>query len=136
MEKELENANNVEETKESLETAENAPEKEEAKIETPAEEAKSEAPAVEKPRSEKKKSRKKVLQGTVVSNKGDKTIVVKVERLVAHPLYKKYYRKSKKFMAHDPNNECGIGDIARIEESRPLSARKRWKLVEIVEKAK
>ena len=80
--------------------------------------------------------RKKVRQGKVVSNKADKTIVVVLERQVAHPIYKRYYKQSKKVMAHDENNECGIGDTVRIIESRPLSARKRWALVEIVERAK
>lgn len=82
------------------------------------------------------KTRKKILQGKVVSNKPNKTIVVLIERQVAHPIYKKYYKRSKKVMAHDENNECGIGDVVRVIESRPLSARKRWRLIEIVEKAK
>jgi len=76
------------------------------------------------------------LQGVVVSDKPDKTIVVKVERQVAHPLYKKYYKRSNKFMANDENNEAHEGDKVRIQESRPLSARKRWTLLEIVERAK
>lgn len=79
---------------------------------------------------------KKILQGRVTSNKADKTIVVAVERQVRHPLYKKYFKRTKKFMAHDPNNECGIGDVVRIKEHRPLSKMKRWMLVEIVTKAK
>jgi small subunit ribosomal protein S17 len=80
--------------------------------------------------------RKKVRQGKVVSNKADKTIVVVIERQVAHPIYKRYYKQSKKVMAHDEKNECNIGDTVRVVESRPLSARKRWALVEIVERAK
>ena len=79
---------------------------------------------------------KKVRQGKVVSNKADKTIVVLIERQVAHPIYKRYYKQSKKVMAHDEKNECNIGDTVRIIESRPLSARKRWALVDIVERAK
>lgn len=75
------------------------------------------------------------LVGTVVSNKNDKTIVVRVETLVKHPLLKKYIRRHKKFTAHDPNNECGMGDTVRIIEFRPLSRNKRWHLVSIVEKA-
>ncbi len=75
------------------------------------------------------------LVGTVVSNKCDKTIVVRVETLVKHPLFKKYIRRHKKFMAHDPNNECGIGDVVKIIEFRPLSRNKRWHLVSIMEKA-
>jgi len=83
-----------------------------------------------------KKSNKRILQGVVVSNKPDKSIVIKVVRQVAHPLYKKYYRKSKKFMAHDEKNECNVGDVVRIRECRPISKRKTWELVEIVERAK
>jgi len=75
------------------------------------------------------------LVGTVVSNKNDKTIVVRVETLVKHPLLKKYVRRHKKFTAHDPNNECGMGDKVRIIEFRPLSRNKRWHLVSILEKA-
>ena len=74
--------------------------------------------------------------GVVVSNKMDKSIVVKVERKVKHPLYGKFVKKSTKFMAHDENNECNIGDMVRIMETRPLSKNKCWRLVEIVEKAK
>ncbi len=77
----------------------------------------------------------RTLSGTVVSNKTDKTIVVRVETLVQHPLLKKFIRRHKKFMAHDPENECNIGDKVRIIESRPLSRQKRWHLVSIVEKA-
>lgn len=82
------------------------------------------------------RGRRKVKIGKVVSNKADKTIIVTVERQVAHTLYKKYFKKSKKFMAHDEQNVCNEGDIVRIMETRPLSARKRWRLVEIIEKAK
>ncbi len=79
---------------------------------------------------------RKIRTGVVVSNKMEKSITVKVERRVRHKLYKKYFNKSKKFMAHDENNECGIGDTVRIVETRPLSARKRWRLDAIIEKAK
>lgn len=82
-----------------------------------------------------RKSNKRTLVGYVVSNKADKTIVVSVETLVKHPLVKKFIRRKSKFMAHDPGNECGIGDKVQIIESRPLSARKRWALVNIMEKA-
>ena len=85
---------------------------------------------------EEHKSNRRVLTGVVVSDKADKTIVVMVETLVKHPLYKKYIRRRKKFMAHDPMNECGMGDKVQIIEHRPLSARKRWHLVKIMEKAK
>jgi small subunit ribosomal protein S17 len=72
---------------------------------------------------------KRVLQGTVVSDKADKTIVVRVERRVMHPIYKKFIRRSKRYMAHDEANRCKIGDIVRIVECRPLSARKRWQVL-------
>lgn len=81
------------------------------------------------------KSAGRLMTGVVVSDKADKTIVVRVETLVKHPLLKKYIRRRKKFMAHDEANECGIGDKVQIVESRPLSARKRWRLVQILEKA-
>lgn len=82
---------------------------------------------------EKRKGR--VLTGVVVSDKNDKTIVVRVETLVKHPLLKKYVRRRKKFTAHDPNNDCGIGDKVKIVEYRPLSRNKRWHLVSVLEKA-
>ncbi len=84
---------------------------------------------------EEQKSNRRVLTGVVVSDKADKTIVVMVETLVKHPLFKKYIRRRNKFMAHDPQNDCGIGDTVSIIEHRPLSARKRWHLVKIMEKA-
>ena len=74
--------------------------------------------------------------GVVTSNKMDKTITVSVERRLRHPMYGKFVKKSKKFHAHDDTNECGIGDTVRIMETRPLSKLKRWRLVEVVEKAK
>jgi small subunit ribosomal protein S17 len=74
--------------------------------------------------------------GVVVSNKMDKTVSVAIERKVPHPIYKKYYKKTTKLMAHDENNTCQVGDKVKIMETRPLSLRKRWRLVEIVEKAK
>lgn len=77
----------------------------------------------------------RALVGTVVSNKNDKTIVVRVETQVKHPLLKKFIRRHKKFTAHDPNNECGMGDKVRITEYRPLSRNKRWHLVSVLEKA-
>lgn len=78
---------------------------------------------------------KKTRVGKVVSNKADKTIVVSIERQVIHPLYRKYFKQTKKIMAHDEKNECMIGDTVKVIESRPLSARKRWALVEILERA-
>jgi small subunit ribosomal protein S17 len=83
-----------------------------------------------------KKSFKKTLIGNVVSNKMDKTIVVLVERLKLHPLYKKYVRKSKKFKAHDEKNICKIGDKVKIIECRPLSKDKNYRLLEVLDKAK
>ena len=74
--------------------------------------------------------------GVVVSNKMQKSIVVEVNRKMKHPKYGKFIQRSKKFIAHDENNECNIGDTVRIMETRPLSKRKNWRLVEIVEKAK
>ena len=73
--------------------------------------------------------------GIVVSNKADKTVVVKVERKFQHPLYSRTVKQSKKFMAHDETNACQIGDTVKIVESRPLSKRKRWAVLEIVQKA-
>ena len=74
--------------------------------------------------------------GEVVSDKMDKTIVVAIKTKVRHPLYGKMVNRTRKFKAHDENNECGIGDTVKIMETRPLSKDKRWRLVEIVEKAK
>ncbi|MGB9663535.1 MAG: 30S ribosomal protein S17 [Ignavibacteria bacterium] len=82
------------------------------------------------------RGRRKTRIGKVVSNKMDKSIVVAIERRVAHPIYKKYFKKTTKLMAHDPNNECLIGDIVEIMETRPLSKRKRWRLVRILEREK
>jgi small subunit ribosomal protein S17 len=78
----------------------------------------------------------KVLQGRVVSNKMQKTIVVEIHQRKLHRLYKKYLTRTKKIKAHDEKNECGIGDTVRVVETRPLSKEKRWRLLEIVEKAK
>ena len=72
---------------------------------------------------------KRILQGTVVSDKTDKTIVVEVERRYTHPLYKKVVRRSKKYHAHDETNSCSVGDVVRIEECRPISKTKSWKVV-------
>jgi small subunit ribosomal protein S17 len=79
---------------------------------------------------------RKEKQGVVVSNKMDKTIVVKVERRLKHPLYGKFITLSKKFHAHDERNECNIGDTVLISETRPLSKTKRWRLKQIIERAK
>ena len=82
------------------------------------------------------RGRRKVIQGVVSSDKMDKSRVVVVERRVKHPLYKKYVKKTSKFMAHDEQNDSHIGDTVRIMETRRLSKNKRWRLVEIVERAK
>lgn len=79
---------------------------------------------------------RKVRIGVVSSNKMDKTITVKVERKVKHPLYGKFVKKSNGLHAHDEKNECNIGDVVRIMETRPLSKSKRWRLLEVVEKVK
>lgn len=79
--------------------------------------------------------RSRSLTGTVVSNKMDKTVSVMVERQVKHPLYKKYIRMSTKLLAHDEQNQCGEGDTVMIEECRPLSKHKSWRLLRVVEKA-
>ena len=79
---------------------------------------------------------RKTRTGKVVSDKMDKTIVVAVEDHVKHPLYNKIVKRTYKLKAHDENNECGMGDIVKVMETRPLSKDKRWRLVEIVEKAK
>jgi small subunit ribosomal protein S17 len=78
---------------------------------------------------------KMIRSGIVVSNKADKTVVVKVERKFQHPLYNRTVKQSKKLMAHDETNACQIGDVVQIVESRPLSKRKRWTVLEIVQKA-
>lgn len=74
--------------------------------------------------------------GTVVSNKMTKSITVAVERKVMHPIYGKFIKSTKKFMAHDEDNQCNVGDLVKIMETRPLSKNKRWRLVEILERAK
>jgi small subunit ribosomal protein S17 len=82
------------------------------------------------------RNRRKVREGYVVSDKMDKTVVVEVEDRVKHPLYGKVMRRTSKLKAHDEQNACGIGDRVLLMETRPLSATKRWRIVEILEKAK
>ncbi|EAX47585.1 ribosomal protein S17 [Thermosinus carboxydivorans Nor1] len=82
------------------------------------------------------RNERKTRIGKVVSDKMDKTVVVAVERLEQHPLYNKAVKKTSKFKAHDENNECREGDIVKIMETRPLSKEKRWRVVEILERAK
>ncbi len=86
--------------------------------------------------SSPQRGRDQVLAGTVVSDKMDKTVTVKVERTVMHRLYQRYMKRSNKFTAHDENNECCVGDRVTIVSSRPLSKRKRWRVREIVERAR
>ena len=87
-------------------------------------------------RDEQKGNLRKTRTGVVTSNKMDKTISVSVERRLRHPIYGKYVKQHNKFTAHDEKNECNIGDTVRIMETRPLSKNKRWRLVEIVDRAK
>ena len=86
--------------------------------------------------TEKTRAFRKTRIGQVVSDKMDKTIVVAIEDSVQHPLYKKTMKRTYKLKAHDENNECGIGDTVEVMETRPLSKDKRWRLVNIIEKAK
>lgn len=88
------------------------------------------------PTSDEKRGLRKTRVGLVVSNKMDKSIVVSVERRVRDPLYQKFVKKTSKFMAHDEKNECQVGDLVRIMETRPMSKRKCWRLVQVVEKRK
>nr|MBP6315006.1 30S ribosomal protein S17 [Chitinophagaceae bacterium] len=82
------------------------------------------------------RGRRKTRTGLVTSNKMDKTITISVERKVKHPIYGKFLKKTTKFMAHDEKNECSIGDVVKIMETRPLSKNKCWRLVEVIEKVK
>jgi small subunit ribosomal protein S17 len=84
---------------------------------------------------EKKRGVRKTREGIVVSDKMDKTVVVEVKRLVSHPFYHKIIRRRNKFKAHDPENTCQLGDKVLIEETRPLSRDKRWRVKQILEKA-
>jgi len=84
----------------------------------------------------KRTSVRKVRVGTVIQDKMDKSIVVRVDRTMRHPLYEKIFRTFSKLYAHDEKNEAHVGDVVRVAETRPLSKKKRWRLVEIVEKAK
>lgn len=84
----------------------------------------------------KDRGNKRVIKGVVVSNSMDKTIVVRTERLVKHPVFHKYIRRYVKYKAHDEDNSCNVGDKVLIVESRPLSGQKRWRMREILERAK
>jgi len=85
---------------------------------------------------EEERGRRKIRVGKVVSDKMDKTVVVVIERLVKHPVYKRYVRRRTRFKVHDEKNECKEGDTIRFMETRPLSKEKRWRFVEFVERAK
>lgn len=85
---------------------------------------------------EEQRNLRKTRIGTVVSNAMEKSISVQVERRLRHPIYGKFVKKTNKFMAHDANNDCNVGDKVRIMEIRPMSKNKRWRLVEILERAK
>ncbi|MGI6574334.1 MAG: 30S ribosomal protein S17 [bacterium] len=84
----------------------------------------------------KTRGNRKIQYGTVISDKMDKTVVVAIQTLVQHPLYNRTVRRTTKFKAHDENNACSIGDRVKIASTRPLSKEKRWRVVEIIEKAK
>ena len=84
--------------------------------------------------ADKERGNSKALAGVVVSDKMDKTVVVQVERLVRHPVYKKYVRRRAKFMAHDESNDCRVGDTVLIRQSRPLSRHKRWRVSKVLER--
>lgn len=89
-----------------------------------------------KTETENERNSRKVRMGTVVSDKMDKTVVVEVARQFPHRLYGKIIKRTKKFKAHDEKNSCGVGDVVRIMETRPFSKQKRWRVVEILEKAR
>lgn len=80
------------------------------------------------------REQRKVLTGRVTSDKMDKTVVVEVQRVSRHPVYRKVIRRHQRFMAHDEQNECRVGDVVRIVEARPMSRRKRWEVTEILER--
>ena len=100
------------------------------------EQPKAAAPATSEAKSVSERNARKERIGRVTSNKMQKTITVAIDRKVKHPMYGKFMNKTKKLTVHDEKNECGIGDTVRVMETRPLSKNKRWRLVEIIEKAK
>jgi small subunit ribosomal protein S17 len=89
-----------------------------------------------RPEDRTERGRRKVRQGVVVSDKMDKTVLVRIDRQMRHPLYKKIVRRSSKLAAHDERNDAHVGDTVRVMETRPISKNKRWRLIEIVERAK
>jgi small subunit ribosomal protein S17 len=140
MSKEASETNESNETKETIvEKAEEIIEKVVEKAEEIVEKIEEKIEGVKNTEEKKKTSHsgmRKTRVGKVLSNKMDKTIIVSEEKRVMHPIYKKYFKKTTKFAAHDPKNTCDIGDTVKIMETRPLSKTKRWRLVEIVEKVK
>ena len=113
-----------------------APQAEATPVAEAKEEPKAAAPATDEAKSTSERNARKERIGRVTSNKMQKTITIAVERKVKHPMYGKFMNRTKKLTVHDEKNECGIGDTVRVMETRPLSKNKRWRLVEIIEKAK
>lgn len=95
-----------------------------------------ETPETPETRDQTERTKKRTRVGTVVSDKMQKTVVVQIERLVKHPVYKRYVRRRKRFKVHDEENQCRIGDVITFMETRPMSKDKRWRFVEFVERAK
>ncbi len=112
------------------------PEEAEAPVEAAKEEPKAATPTSGEAKSVSERNARKERIGRVTSNKMQKTITVAIDRKVKHPMYGKFMNKTKKLTVHDEKNECGIGDTVRVMETRPLSKNKRWRLIEIIEKAK
>ena len=112
------------------------PEESKAPVEAAKEEPKAATPATGEAKSVSERNARKERIGRVTSNKMQKTITVAIDRKVKHPMYGKFMNKTKKLTVHDEKNECGIGDTVRVMETRPLSKNKRWRLIEIIEKAK
>jgi small subunit ribosomal protein S17 len=104
--------------------------------ETPVAAASEQPQAATPAKTESERNARKERIGRVTSNKMQKTITVAIDRKVKHPMYGKFMNKTKKLTVHDEKNECGIGDTVRVMETRPLSKNKRWRLIEIIEKAK
>jgi small subunit ribosomal protein S17 len=112
------------------------PEESQAPVEAATEEPKTVTPITGEVKSVSERNARKERIGRVTSNKMQKTITVAIDRKVKHPMYGKFMNKTKKLTVHDEKNECGIGDTVRVMETRPLSKNKRWRLIEIIEKAK
>ncbi len=112
------------------------PEESKAPVEAAIEEPKAVTPITGEAKSVSERNARKERIGRVTSNKMQKTITVAIDRKVKHPMYGKFMNKTKKLTVHDEKNECGIGDTVRVMETRPMSKNKRWRLIEIIEKAK